>query len=197
MQGKGNAALLVGIVLGVLLPSPAREIAMLAIGLASYHLTARQIHEQNGFSLVPIIEVGVIFAGLFVCLAPIEVLLAERAPELPLHHAWQLFWGSGMLSSVLDNAPTYAAFGALARGLSRGAPDLVAGIAPIHLAAISVGSVVMGATTYIGNGPNLVVKALAERAGYPTPSFARYAAFAIAILVPIHLVTTLALVWLE
>ena len=55
----------------------------------------------------------------------------------------------------------------------------------------------MGATTYIGNGPNLVVKALAERAGYPTPSFARYAAFAIAILVPIHLVTTLALVWLE
>ena len=105
-------------------------------------------------------------------------------------------FASGAFSSVLDNAPTYAAFAALARGLSHG-PDLVAGISPVHLTAISVGSVVMGATTYIGHGPNLVVKALAERAGYSTPSFARYAVFAIVVLVPIHMVTTAALVFLE
>jgi Na+/H+ antiporter NhaD/arsenite permease-like protein len=197
LHGGLNVALLAGIVVAVLLPSPWREAAMIAIAGSSFVLTKKEIHENNGVSLMPIVEVAVIFAGLFVCLAPIEVLLVERAPSLPLHHPWQLFWCSGMLSSVLDNAPTYAAFGALARGLSRGAPNLVAGIAPVHLAAISVGSVVMGATTYIGNGPNLVVKALAERAGYSTPSFARYAGFAIAILVPIHLVTTAVLVWLE
>jgi Na+/H+ antiporter NhaD/arsenite permease-like protein len=197
LQGKFNVVLLAGIVGAVLLPSPLREASMLGIAGASYKLTKKDIHESNGFSLMPIIEVAVIFAGLFVCLAPIEVLLAERAPSLPLHHAWQLFWGSGLLSSVLDNAPTYAAFGALARGLSHGVPDVVAGIAPVHLTAISVGSVVMGATTYIGNGPNLIVKALAERAGYAMPSFARYAAFAIAVLVPIHVVTTIALMYLE
>jgi Na+/H+ antiporter NhaD/arsenite permease-like protein len=184
-------------VLAVLLPTPWREAAMLGVAAMSYKLTAKDIHEKNGFSLTPIVEVAVVFAGLFVCLAPIENLLAERAPHLPLRHAWQLFWGAGLLSSVLDNAPTYAAFGALARGLSHGKPDLVAGITPVHLAAVSVGSVVMGATTYIGNGPNLVVKSLAERAGYSTPSFARYAGFAISILVPIHLVTTAVLMWLE
>jgi Na+/H+ antiporter NhaD/arsenite permease-like protein len=197
LHGKFNVALLAGIVGAVLLPSPLREAAMLAIAGTSYKLTTKEIHDNNGFSLMPIIEVAVIFAGLFVCLAPIEVLLAERAPSLPLHHAWQLFWGSGMLSSVLDNAPTYAAFGALARGLSHGAPHLVAGMTPVHLTAISVGSVVMGATTYIGNGPNLIVKSLAERAGFAMPSFARYAAFAISVLVPIHVVTTIALMWLE
>jgi Na+/H+ antiporter NhaD/arsenite permease-like protein len=189
--------LLLGIVGAVLLDSPLREGAMIAIALASYFLTPREVHEKNGFSMMPIVEVAVIFAGLFVCLAPIEVALAAHAAELPVRHAWQLFWGSGLLSSVLDNAPTYAAFAALARGLSGGAANLVAGIAPVHLAAISVGSVVMGATTYIGNGPNLVVKALAERAGYATPSFARYAAFAIAVLIPIHAVMTVALILLE
>jgi Na+/H+ antiporter NhaD/arsenite permease-like protein len=196
IHGKGNGLLLLGIVGAVLFPSPLREAAMVGIAAASYFLTTPEVHEKNGFSMMPIMEVAVIFAGLFVCLAPIEVALARSAPDLPVQHAWQLFWGSGLLSSVLDNAPTYAAFAALARGLSHG-PDLVAGISPVHLTAISVGSVVMGATTYIGNGPNLVVKALAERAGYSTPSFARYAVFAIVVLVPIHMVTTAALVFLE
>jgi Na+/H+ antiporter NhaD/arsenite permease-like protein len=197
VHGKANGLLLLGIVGAVLLESPLREAAMLAIAAGSYFLTPRDVHEKNGFSMMPIVEVAVIFAGLFVCLAPIEVALAANASHLPVQHAWQLFWGSGLLSSVLDNAPTYAAFAALARGLSHGATDLVAGISPVHLTAISVGSVVMGATTYIGNGPNLVVKALAERAGYATPSFARYAVFAIAVLVPIHAVTTVALILLE
>ncbi|HTM45296.1 MAG TPA: sodium:proton antiporter, partial [Polyangiaceae bacterium] len=85
---------------------------------------------------------------------------------------------------------------AAAQGLGHGA-DLVAGIAPIKLAALSVGSVVMGATTYIGNGPNLMVKAIAERAGYAMPSFGRYALFALAMLLPIHAVATAAFVLLD
>src|SRR5262249_31887043 len=141
--------------------------------------------------------VGILFAGIFACLSPIEVNLASAAPGLPLQHAWQLFWCSGALSSVLDNAPTYAAFAALARGLSHGQPDLVAGITDTKLVAISVGSVVMGAQTYIGNGPNLLVKAIAEHSGQAMPSFLRYAIFATATLLPLHLVTTLVLAWLE
>jgi Na+/H+ antiporter NhaD/arsenite permease-like protein len=98
---------------------------------------------------------------------------------------------------LLDNAPTYAAFAALARGLSQGQADLVAGIEPIKLAAVSVGTVVMGATTYIGNGPNLMVKAICQRSGYLLPSFARYAVFAFVAMLPCHLLMTLALIVLE
>jgi Na+/H+ antiporter NhaD/arsenite permease-like protein len=197
VHGKRNTLLLLAIVGAVLLPTGWREGAMVAIGLMSYFGTPRELHEKNGFSFGPILEVGILFAGLFACLSPIEVNLAHAAPGLPIQHAWQLFWCSGALSSVLDNAPTYAAFAALARGLSHGQAELVAGITEAKLAAVSVGSVVMGATTYIGNGPNLMVKAIAERAGYVMPSFARYAIFALAALVPLHLVTTVALVWLE
>jgi len=86
---------------------------------------------------------------------------------------------------------------ALGRGLSHGRPDLVAGIDPLMLAAVSAGSVVMGATTYIGNGPNLMVKAIAERAGYTLPGFFRYAAFAFLAMLPAHAVVTAAFVLLE
>jgi Na+/H+ antiporter NhaD/arsenite permease-like protein len=197
VEGKRNIALLAAIVGAVLLPGGYREAAMIAIGVTSYFGTPRALHDKNGFSFGPILEVGILFAGLFACLSPIEVNLAAAAPGLPIQRAWQLFWCSGALSSVLDNAPTYAAFAALARGLSRGHSELVAGITEVKLAAVSVGSVVMGATTYIGNGPNLMVKAIAERAGYEMPSFVRYAIFAIGALFPLHLVTTLALMLLE
>jgi Na+/H+ antiporter NhaD/arsenite permease-like protein len=197
IHGKRNILLLAAIVGAVLLPSGFREATMIGIAALSYFGTPRDLHVKNGFSFGPIMEVCILFAGLFACLAPIEVNLAHAAPGLPLQRAWQLFWCSGFLSSLLDNAPTYAAFAALARGLSHEGADLVAGVSSVKLAAVSVGSVVMGATTYIGNGPNLMVKAIAERAGYAMPSFARYALFAIVALVPIHMVTTLALVWLD
>ena len=101
-----------------------------------------------------------------------------------------------MLSSVLDNAPTYTAFAALARELG-GTRVLVAGIDPIKLAAISAGSVVMGATTSIGNGPNLMVKAVAESNRFAVPSFARYFVFAFATMLPVHALVTLAFWLLE
>jgi len=116
---------------------------------------------------------------------------------LPLQKSWQLFWVSGGLSAVLDNAPTYAAFAALGRGLSQGHPNLVAGVDPLMLTAVSAGSVVMGATTYIGNGPNLMVKAIAERAGYALPGFFRYAIFAFLAMLPAHVVMTTVFVLME
>ena len=155
------------------------------------------MHEANSFSFGPIVEVAIIFFGLFLCLGPIEVSLAEAAPHFPIQEAWQLFWGSGALSSVLDNAPTYTAFAALARGLTNHGAALVAGVDPIKLAAISAGSVVMGATTYIGNGPNLMVKAVAEREHYEMPSFGRYFVFAFSTMLPAHLIVTAGLWWLD
>jgi len=196
LHGARNLGLLAVIVGAVLLPNGYREVAMGMTAAASYYFTPSDLHEKNGFSFGPIRELAVIFAGLFACLAPIEVNLAHSASSLPLQHAWQLFWGSGLLSSVLDNAPTYTAFSALARGLG-GSHALVAGIDPIKLAAVSAGSVVMGATTYIGNGPNLMIKAVAEREGVVMPSFLRYAGFAFSMMLVPHAVTTLAFWLLE
>lgn len=197
LLGRRNIAYLLAIVPAALLPEGFREVALLAIALLSFFTTPKAVHEANSFGFGPIIEVAIIFAGLFLCLGPIEVTLAEAAPHFPIQEAWQLFWGSGALSSVLDNAPTYTAFAALARGLTHHSAELVAGIDPIKLAAISAGSVVMGATTYIGNGPNLMVKAVAERERYAMPSFARYFLFAFSAMLPAHLIVTAALWWLD
>ena len=197
LLGRRNVLFLLAIVPAALLPEGFREAALLALALLSFFTTEKGVHEANSFSFGPILEVALIFCGLFLCLGPIEVSLAEAAPHFPVQEAWQLFWGSGVLSSVLDNAPTYTAFAALARGLAHHSTELVAGIDPIKLAAISAGSVVMGATTYIGNGPNLMVKAVAERERFVMPSFGRYFTFAFATMLPAHLIVTAALWWLD
>jgi Na+/H+ antiporter NhaD/arsenite permease-like protein len=197
LLGRRNLIFLLAIVPAALLPEGFREAALLALAVLSFFTTPKAVHDANSFSFGPIIEVAIIFCGLFLCLGPIEVTLAEAAPHFPVQNAWQLFWGSGILSSVLDNAPTYTAFAALARGLGHHSAELVAGIDPIKLAAISAGSVVMGATTYIGNGPNLMVKAVAERERFLMPSFARYFVFAFTTMLPAHLIVTAALWWLD
>ncbi|HWZ88772.1 MAG TPA: sodium:proton antiporter [Polyangiaceae bacterium] len=197
LLGRRNLVFLLAIVPAALLPAGFREAALLAIALSSYFGTPRAVHQANSFSFGPITDVAIIFAGLFLSLGPIEVTLARAAPHLPLQSAWQLFWGSGLLSSVLDNAPTYTAFAALARGLVNHSSTLVAGIDPVKLAAISAGSVVMGATTYLGNGPNLMVKAVAESERYAMPSFVRYFVFAFGTMLPAHLIVTAAFWWLD
>lgn len=197
LLGRRNLGFLLAIVPAALLPAGFREAALLAIALASYFATPRAVHQANAFNFGPITDVAIIFAGLFLCLGPIEVTLARAAPHFPLQNAWQLFWGSGILSSVLDNAPTYTAFVALARGLANHSGALVAGLDPIKLAAVSAGSVVMGATTYIGNGPNLMVKAVAESERYAMPSFGRYFLFAFSTMLPAHLIVSVAFWWLD
>ena len=196
VRGRRNVILMLAVIPAAMLPGSFRELAMVALIVASLSLTPRTLHRGNSFSFGPIIDVAVIFAGLFACLGPLRTTLADSAPWFPFRSGWQLFWASGLASSVLDNAPTYSAFAALARGLSHGS-GLVAGISVHKLAAVSIGSVVMGATTYIGNGPNLMVKAIADRERFPTPSFFRHAVFAFLLMLPAHIVTTVALAYLE
>ena len=197
VRGKRNVGLMVALVPALLLPVGLREVAVASTAALSLAITPREIRRANGFSWGPLVHVAVVFAGVFACLGPVETALARAAPGLPLRASWQLFWASGLLSSVLDNAPTYRAFAALAQGLSEPGSGLVAGIAPLKLAAVSIGSVVMGAMTYLGNAPNLVVRAVAERERFPIPSFFRHTVFAFAVMCPAHLVTTAVLALLE
>jgi len=114
--------------------------------------------------------------------------LRVRGGELGVREPWHFFWATGMLSSFLDNAPTYLTFLALAQGLRL--PDEVVGVTHRVLAAISVGAVAMGANSYIGNAPNFMVKSIAEEAKVPMPSFFGYMLYSAGILVPLFVATT-------
>jgi Na+/H+ antiporter NhaD/arsenite permease-like protein len=191
--GRLNLVWLAVIVLSVFLPSPIREAAMMGSAAASLLIGGRTGRNLNGFSFSPIAEVAILFAGIFVTMSPALLLLEQKGPALGLSAPWHFFLVSGALSSVLDNAPTYLTFLTAAQSTSASlglAVDVVSVPASL-LAAISAGSVLMGANTYIGNGPNFMVKSIAESSGYRMPSFGRYAALAILILSPVYVVTAL------
>jgi Na+/H+ antiporter NhaD/arsenite permease-like protein len=191
LEGVLNGVWLVGVVLAVaFLHSPWRELAILALAGVSLSTTPQRIRRANGFSAGPMVEVAVIFAGIFLTMIPALELLRLRGDELGVRAPWQFFWATGLLSSFLDNAPTYLTFLALAQGL--GLPADVVDVPNAVLAAISVGSVAMGANSYIGNAPNFMVKALAEEAGVRMPSFFGYMAYSGAILLPLFLFVTFA-----
>jgi Na+/H+ antiporter NhaD/arsenite permease-like protein len=188
--GKENLALLGGVVLAAaFLQAPWREIAMVALAVVSLVATPASVREANRFSFHPILEVAAVFAGIFLTMLPALDLLRTRGAELGVREPWQFFWASGALSSFLDNAPTYLTFLALAQG-QRLAPE-VAGVPETILAAISLGSVFMGANTYIGNGPNFMVRSIAEARGVRMPSFGGYMLYSGAILIPVFVVVTL------
>jgi Na+/H+ antiporter NhaD/arsenite permease-like protein len=190
VRGGLNAAGLVGVVLAVaLLQAPWREVVIVALSAISLKLTPGRIRRDNGFSSGPMIEVAVLFAGIFLTMIPALDLLRLRGDELGVRAPWQFFWASGVLSSFLDNAPTYLTFLALGQGLRL--PGEIVGVPAAILAAISVGSVAMGANTYIGNAPNFMVKAIAEEAGVKMPSFFGYLLYSGTILLPLFVVVTL------
>jgi Na+/H+ antiporter NhaD/arsenite permease-like protein len=211
IEGLHNAVFLLGIVAcifgagrglgtgGEPWPFGAQEGCMLALALGSYAATTTAIHRRNQFAFGPIVEVAVLFAGIFATMAPVLLALNQNATSLGLATPWQFFWVTGGLSSFLDNAPTYLTFAAVAAGLE-GVPlqgrylaDLLARgpEAARILAAISMGAVMMGANTYIGNGPNFMVKAIAEQAGVRMPSFFGYMAYSAGILLPLFGIVTL------
>jgi Na+/H+ antiporter NhaD/arsenite permease-like protein len=170
-QGLGND--------GQAWPFGIQEGGMLGLTLMSYYLlTHEAIYKGNQFTLGPILEVAVLFAGIFVTMTPALLLLNAHSQMLGLTQPRQFFWASGLLSSFLDNAPTYLTFAATASGLY-GVPLegryltflLQHPEGARVLEAISVGSVCMGANSYIGNGPNFMVKAVAEEASVKMPSF--------------------------
>lgn len=179
-------------------PYGVAEVAMLATAIAAYFSTHHGHRASNKFTFAPIIEVAILFVGIFATMIPALQLLNAHGTELGLAHPWQFFWATGALSSFLDNAPTYLTFAATASGMfgipleGQSLRKLVEmpGEANLILEAISAGAVFMGANTYIGNGPNFMVKAIAEESGVKMPSFFGYMAYSGLILIPLFVIVT-------
>lgn len=222
IAGKRNLIFLVGIIGGVLLSgfwkagtvhifgvpmaiqNMARDSILIIMGLLSMKFTPNRWRKENGFSWFPIVEVALLFAGIFMTIIPaLSILKAGtngamafliRAVQEPHHY----FWVTGILSSFLDNAPTYLTFmnsalGQFYAGIpeSQAVHQLIAEHS-IYLKAISVGAVFMGANTYIGNAPNFMVKSIAEENGVPMPSFFGYIfKYSLPILIPTFIIIQL------
>jgi Na+/H+ antiporter NhaD/arsenite permease-like protein len=189
LRGAINAVWLVGVVLAVaFLRAPLREGVIAALAGLSLWTTSTHIRRANGFTTYPIVEVAVLFFGIFLTMIPALELLRMRGGELGVRKAWHFFWATGALSSFLDNAPTYLTFLALGQGLRLG--DDVVGVPHTILAAISVGAVAMGANTYIGNAPNFMVKSIAEESGVRMPGFFGYMLYSGLVLIPLFVCIT-------
>ena len=209
-HGTINLLWLLGVVLAVALivpgrPLPGTDIVVrdfvregVLLGLTGLSLatTPRGLRRDTEFSHAAIIEVGCLFFGIFLTMhVPIEILQA-RGADLQLTTPAHFFWATGLLSSFLDNAPTYIVFFETAQSLPAsghsGLLDLIGGtIRPDLLAAISLGAVFMGANTYIGNAPNMMVKLIAEQRRVKMPSFFGYMLYSGAVLLPLFVLTSL------
>lgn len=167
-----------------------REWAFLLIIGASLLTTKRQARRDNHFSFTPILEVACVFLGIFATMTP--ALLFLQAHPIPVEHPWQFVYATGALSAFLDNAPTAMVFHATAMSLphAEGA-TLVAGVGEMYLRAICMGAVFFGALTYIGNGPNFMVKSIAEENGMRMPSFFAYIAQFSIIILPVYIIVQL------
>jgi len=214
IDGLPNLFFLAIILLATMVGNPPflREGLMIAAALGSWYTTARRVHEANHFTWEPVKEVAILFIGIFGTMMPALDWLQANAARLPIPSTGTFYFGSGGLSSVLDNAPTYVCFlkaligrlidpnavthAALAHptlttdqvqvGLLLADPKLSG-----YLLALSIGSVFFGACTYIGNGPNFMVKSIADQQKVPTPSFLTYIVrFTLPFLLPM-----LVIVW--
>ena len=205
IQGKINFVWLLGVVCSVafvneqFMPFIAkneyfkfvREFLIILFALASLKTTKTTVRISNKFSWVPVIEVAYLFLGIFITMVPCLIYLQLNAQRLGITSPMQFYFASGFLSSFLDNTPTAVTFHSLALGLqsaSTGTSGLVAGIPVALLKAISLGSVLFGSMTYIGNGPNFMVKSIAEENGISMPHFFKYMyGFSLVYLLPIFL----------
>jgi len=221
-SGLHNIAYLMIILVAVFISHPImlREIIMWGAAFASYYTTKKTVHEKNEFNFIPIKEVGILFAGIFATMVPALDWLELNSQSLGIVSPGQYYWGTGVLSSFLDNAPTYLNFLSAAFGLHGASVDnpdhmrAILGIAtpatlglPVplqegvmaitegswkYVQAISVSAVFFGACTYIGNGPNFMVRSIAEHARVDCPSFFGFIAkYTIPVLIPLYLI-----VWL-
>ncbi len=175
-----------------------RDAIFVLVVVASVVFTPKADRKANGFSWGPIEEVGILFAGIFICIVPVMAMLqaGQQGPFAALlglvtnadgsNNAAAYFWLTGILSSFLDNAPTYLVFFQLAGG----DPQVLMAAKAATLAAISSGAVYMGANTYIGNAPNFMVYAIARQAGVKMPSFFGYMLWSGAVLIPTFVLTT-------
>lgn len=218
IQGKSNFILLGGVIVGVLvsgfwkpgiqftilgtpveLQNIVRDIILLAMAVISLKTTSKEIHQKNEFGWDPVLEVAKLFAGIFITIAPVLAILKAGSDGsmsgivnmvhdtngAPIDSMY--FWMTGTLSAFLDNAPTYLVFFNLASG---DAQHLMTDLSPTLL-AISMGSVFMGAVTYIGNAPNFMVKSIATQSGVNMPTFFGYMKWSVLVLVPVYVLLTL------
>ena len=207
-MGRRNLWLLGGVVLAVAFLVPGQKLAgtswvipdwylreWVQLGLAAISLywTPHVVRARNEFNFTAIGEVACLFIGIFLTMqVPIEILQLE-GPKLGLTQPWQYFWASGALSSFLDNAPTYVVYFTAAGSLPAEGVNVMhqvmtatGAISIPLLTAVSLGSVLMGANTYIGNGPNFMVKSIAEQSGVKMPSFFGYMVYSLLILMPLY-----------
>lgn len=193
--GGHNMIFLAMIIGSVFLNHPPllREGIMVLAAFLSYLTTPKTVHESNDFNFAPIKEVAILFAGIFATMIPALQWLEKYASQIGIQSPGQFYWGSGILSSVLDNAPTYlnflsAALGLFGTGEHTGAEGvrMLLSTHPEYIRAISVASVFFGAVTYIGNGPNFLVKSIADQSKAKTPSFFGYFfKYSLPVLIPI------------
>ena len=166
-----------------------REWAFILIIICSMVTTKKKTREENNYSWTPILEVACVFVGIFATMTPALMFLQQN--PLPVSAPWEFVYCTGILSAFLDNAPTAMVFHATASTLPIEG-TAVAGISEILLKAISMGAVFFGALTYIGNGPNFMVKSIAEQSGIKMPSFFGYMIkFSLIICLPIYVIVQL------
>jgi Na+/H+ antiporter NhaD/arsenite permease-like protein len=185
------------------LPGLLRDVGLVLITLASLRVTAKSVHDSNQFAWAPMLEVAKLFVGIFLTIIPVIAMLKagtqgpfgvimaavtrpDGSPDPVMY-----FWATGVLSSFLDNAPTYLVF----FNTAGGDPQVLMTTFASTLAAISAGAVFMGANSYIGNAPNLMVKAVAENRGVTMPSFFGYIAWSGCVLTPLFIIMTF--IWLK
>ncbi|MGN0142560.1 MAG: sodium:proton antiporter [Roseburia sp.] len=174
-------------------PSIIEVVIILLAAFLSFKTTKAEIRTKNHFTWGAIKEVAVLFIGIFITMQPALMILKAKGGSLGITEPYQMFWSTGVLSSFLDNTPTYLVFlttaGSL--GFTEGIATTV-GMVPIHLlTAISCGAVFMGANTYIGNAPNFMVKSISDENGIKMPSFFGYMLWSLCFLVPVFLLDTL------
>jgi Na+/H+ antiporter NhaD/arsenite permease-like protein len=174
-------------------PALIEVIIILLAAFLSFKTTKKEVREENHFSWESIEEVAILFIGIFITMIPALLILKARGADLGLSQPYQLFWMTGLLSSFLDNTPTYLVFVTIAGslGATSGIATTVGTISPILLMAVSCGAVFMGANTYIGNAPNFMVRSIAEENGVKMPSFFGYIGWSLSCLIPVFLIDML------
>jgi Na+/H+ antiporter NhaD/arsenite permease-like protein len=208
VEGKLNFVWLIGIVLSVAFLNEQylpfiklneyykfiREGTIIAMAILSLLLTPNLTRASNNFTWEPIKEVAYLFLGIFITMVPCLLYLEYNAKTLGVTSTSQFYYFTGLLSSFLDNTPTAVTFHSLALGLGEVSGNMVAGIPQSLLEAICVAAVFFGSMTYIGNGPNFMVKAVAEENNVKMPSFFGYMfKFSLIVLLPIFIIVELLL----
>ncbi|MGB9696950.1 MAG: sodium:proton antiporter [Ignavibacteria bacterium] len=197
VEGLHNIAYLIVIIISVFITKPIflREIIMILVAILSYTKTSREIHIKNHYSFVPIVEVAILFVGIFISMIPALEYVGKNSEMFGLKSAGSFYWFTGFFSSFLDNAPTYLNAVSAAMGNSHLSINNIADVKifqHLHiyeLEAISVAAVAFGAMTYIGNGPNFMVKSIVLHKGERAPNFISYILkYSLTILLPIYFI---------